>query len=144
MQFILPSWNNFKCRVVRILTICRIIAYCAYASIIAIEPPHCHRRAIKNFIYDDARVANFSCIRDGNASIINAIDGVGGLNLGHGAQELVTGGRDGCVRVWDPRVPEPVLMLLNGDEYKHAEPILHSRAHLVKKLEIMQATGQVA
>ena len=34
--------------------------------------------------------------------------------------------------------------LLNGDEYKHAEPILHSRAHLVKKLEIMQATGQVA
>ena len=34
--------------------------------------------------------------------------------------------------------------MLNGDEYKHDEPILHSRAHLVKKLEIMQATGQVA
>ena len=39
---------------------------------------------------------------------------------------------------------EQTLCMLNGDEYKHAEPILHSRAHLVKKLEIMQATGQGA
>jgi len=47
----------------------------------------------------------------GHSSIINAIDGVGGLNLGYGAPEIVTGGRDGCVRVWDPRVKEPVLSL---------------------------------
>lgn len=35
--------------------------------------------------------------------IVNAIDGIGGMNVGNGAPELVTGGRDGCVRVWDPR-----------------------------------------
>ena len=39
----------------------------------------------------------------GHSSIINCIDGVGGLNIGNGALEIVTGGRDGCVRVWDPR-----------------------------------------
>ena len=44
-------------------------------------------------------------------SIINAIDGCGGLNVGSGAPEIVTGGRDGCVRVWDPRVPDPVVSL---------------------------------
>ena len=38
-----------------------------------------------------------------HTGIVNAIDGVGGKADGHGAPELVTGGRDGCVRVWDPR-----------------------------------------
>ena len=33
------------------------------------------------------------------------------LQVGYGAPELVTGGRDGCVRVWDPRVGEPVVSL---------------------------------
>lgn len=31
---------------------------------------------------------------------------------GGGAPELVTGSRDGCVRVWDVRVSDPVLTLL--------------------------------
>jgi len=44
-------------------------------------------------------------------SIINAIDGCGGMNVGYGAPELVTGSRDGCVRVWDPRVQKAVLSL---------------------------------
>jgi WD40 repeat protein len=44
-------------------------------------------------------------------SIINAIDGCGGMDIGYGAPEIVTGGRDGCVRLWDPRVKEPVLAL---------------------------------
>jgi len=35
--------------------------------------------------------------------IINCIDGVGGLGIGEGAPELVTGSRDGAVKVWDPR-----------------------------------------
>ncbi|XP_067138247.1 dynein axonemal assembly factor 10 [Centruroides vittatus] len=35
--------------------------------------------------------------------IINAIDGVGGLHFGVGAPEIVTGSRDGSVKVWDPR-----------------------------------------
>lgn len=50
-----------------------------------------------------------------HASIINAIDGCGGLEIGHGAPEIVTGGRDGCVRLWDIRCPEPVLALEPGD-----------------------------
>lgn len=36
-------------------------------------------------------------------SIINCIDGIGGLNIGNGAPEIVTGGRDGIVNVWDTR-----------------------------------------
>ncbi|KAG6554193.1 hypothetical protein Mapa_004109 [Marchantia paleacea] len=36
-------------------------------------------------------------------SIINAIDAIGGLGVGNGAPEIVTGGRDGRVLVWDPR-----------------------------------------
>ncbi len=57
----------------------------------------------------------------GHASLVNAIDGCGGLNIGGGAPELVTGGRDGerhrspqragCVRIWDPRVKEAVVSL---------------------------------
>lgn len=49
-----------------------------------------------------------------HSSIINAIDGCGGgshSSGGYGAPEIVTGGRDGCVRLWDIRVPEPVLAL---------------------------------
>jgi WD40 repeat protein len=42
-------------------------------------------------------------------SIINTIDGVGGLNIGYGAPELVTGSRDGCVKVWDVRQTEAVV-----------------------------------
>jgi hypothetical protein len=46
-----------------------------------------------------------------HASIVNAIDGCGGLNVGGGAPEIVTGGRDGAVRLWDPRQPGVVLAL---------------------------------
>lgn len=35
--------------------------------------------------------------------IVNSIDGVGGLGIGDGAPEIVTGSRDGTVKVWDPR-----------------------------------------
>jgi WD40 repeat protein len=45
----------------------------------------------------------------GHSSIINAVDGVGGLNVGYGAPELVTGSRDGHVKVWDVRQTEPVV-----------------------------------
>lgn len=44
-------------------------------------------------------------------SIINSIDGIGGSTVGHGAPEIVTGGRDGVARVWDPRVDYPVVSL---------------------------------
>jgi WD40 repeat protein len=46
-----------------------------------------------------------------HTSIINCVDGIGGQTHGCGAPELVTGARDGCVRVWDPREKAPVLSL---------------------------------
>ncbi|CAH1791975.1 unnamed protein product [Owenia fusiformis] len=39
----------------------------------------------------------------GHTEIINCIDGVGGMGVGEGAPEIVTGSRDGAVKVWDPR-----------------------------------------
>jgi WD40 repeat protein len=42
----------------------------------------------------------FSC--KGHETIINCIDGCGGLK-GAGAPEIATGGRDGAVHIWDPR-----------------------------------------
>eukprot|EP00638_Chattonella_subsalsa_P009882 CAMPEP_0117747132 /NCGR_PEP_ID=MMETSP0947-20121206/8332_1 /TAXON_ID=44440 /ORGANISM="Chattonella subsalsa, Strain CCMP2191" /LENGTH=321 /DNA_ID=CAMNT_0005564533 /DNA_START=163 /DNA_END=1128 /DNA_ORIENTATION=+ len=51
----------------------------------------------------------------GHSTIINCIDGAGGIDVGYGAPEILTGGRDGCVRVWDPRVNEPVLSLEPGE-----------------------------
>uniref|UniRef100_A0A8V0Z3E6 Dynein axonemal assembly factor 10 n=1 Tax=Gallus gallus TaxID=9031 RepID=A0A8V0Z3E6_CHICK len=42
----------------------------------------------------------------GHKEIINSIDGVGGLGIGEGAPEIVTGSRDGTVKVWDPRQKE--------------------------------------
>ena len=38
-----------------------------------------------------------------HAGMANVIDGIGGKGSEFGAPELVTGGADGCVRVWDPR-----------------------------------------
>ncbi|XP_053677604.1 dynein axonemal assembly factor 10 [Anopheles nili] len=41
--------------------------------------------------------------------IINSLDAIGGSSVNCGAPEIVTGGRDGSVKVWDPRQPgEPV------------------------------------
>ncbi|ESO03705.1 hypothetical protein HELRODRAFT_185629 [Helobdella robusta] len=39
----------------------------------------------------------------GHKEIINCIDAVGGLGIGEGAPEIVTGSRDGKVKLWDPR-----------------------------------------
>ena len=44
-----------------------------------------------------------------HSSMINCIDGCGGLNVGSGSPELATGSRDGCVRVWDPRTDKAVV-----------------------------------
>lgn len=42
--------------------------------------------------------------------IINAIDTVGSVE-NHGASEIVTGGQDGVVKVWDPRCKEAVVQI---------------------------------
>jgi WD40 repeat protein len=51
-----------------------------------------------------------------HTGIVNAIDAIGGTEVGCGAAEIVTGGRDGCVRVWDPRQPAAVLALEPADK----------------------------
>ncbi|XP_012254834.1 dynein axonemal assembly factor 10 [Athalia rosae] len=51
--------------------------------------------------------------------IINSIDGIGGQTVGCGAPELVTGSKDGSVKVWDPRQkgrPVAVMEPRAGDD----------------------------
>lgn len=53
----------------------------------------------------------------GHTEIINCIDGVGGLGIGEGAPEIVTGSRDGSVKVWDPRQKnDPVATMAPGED----------------------------
>jgi WD40 repeat protein len=68
---------------------------------------------------------------DAHDKIINAIDGIGGLNVGFGAPELVTGSRDGTVRVWDPRQQEPVLSLepMDGENPADCWTVAFGNAH---------------
>ena len=51
----------------------------------------------------------------GTSTIINCIDGIGGLK-GAGAPEIVTGGRDGCVHVWDPRQADKPVASMEPEE----------------------------
>lgn len=50
-----------------------------------------------------------------HSEIINSIDGVGGLNIGAGAPEIVTGSREGVVKVWDIRQNSPVATMEPGE-----------------------------
>lgn len=52
--------------------------------------------------------------------IINAIDGVGGLGVGEGAPELVTGSRDGTVKVWDVRKKDSPVANMEPEEGQDA------------------------
>jgi hypothetical protein len=46
-----------------------------------------------------------------HAKVVNAVDGAGSEGHGYGPCEIVTGGRDGSVRIWDPRQTTPVISL---------------------------------
>ena len=54
-------------------------------------------------------------VPDAHSTIINCIDGCGGLR-GAGAPEIVTGGRDGCVHVWDPRQKDRPVASMEPEE----------------------------
>ena len=43
--------------------------------------------------------------------IVNSVDGAGSMGHGYGACEIVSGGRDGAVRLWDPRQQDSVISL---------------------------------
>jgi len=63
-------------------------------------------------IYDleDPSIAVYSA--NAHSEIINAIDGVAGDSVGRGSPEIVTGSRDGSVKVWDPREKDrPVAIM---------------------------------
>lgn len=49
-------------------------------------------------------------VPNAHTGIINAIDTVGSVE-NHGASEILTGGQDGLVKVWDPRCMEPVIQI---------------------------------
>jgi len=54
-----------------------------------------------------------------HSNVANTLDGIGGKGAEYGDPQIVTGGTDGCVRVWDPRQQAPVVSL----EPSEAEPI---------------------
>ncbi|XP_034250555.1 WD repeat-containing protein 92 isoform X1 [Thrips palmi] len=56
----------------------------------------------------------YSC--KAHKEIINCIDGVGGLSTGCGAPEIVTGSRDGSVKVWDPRQKDKPVAVMEPEE----------------------------
>lgn len=55
----------------------------------------------------------FQC--KGHETIINCIDGCGGLK-GAGAPEIATGGRDGAVHIWDPRQKDIPVASMTPDD----------------------------
>ncbi|XP_055494830.1 dynein axonemal assembly factor 10 [Leucoraja erinacea] len=64
--------------------------------------------------------------------IINCIDGVGGLGIGEGAPEVVTGSRDGMVKVWDPRqkdTPVANMQSAGGDNQRDCWTVAFGHAY---------------
>ena len=61
-------------------------------------------------IYDLVKGTPNYEIKKAHKNIINAIDGIGGTgNIG--PAEIITAGRDGSAKIWDPRTDKPVVLL---------------------------------
>lgn len=67
-----------------------------------------------NFNFIDRNVDRFDgcvyTVTNAHRGIINAIDTVGNVE-NRGASEILTGGQDGLVKVWDPRCHEAVVQI---------------------------------
>lgn len=63
----------------------------------------------KLFIFDLDKKKNFFEIQ-AHDQMLNCLDTAGGM-IGQGPIEIVTGSRDGTVKLWDPRQLTPVLVL---------------------------------
>ncbi|KAL7297268.1 hypothetical protein TKK_0009668 [Trichogramma kaykai] len=69
---------------------------------------------------------------EGHKQIINAIDGVGGDTIGCGAPEILTGSRDGSVKVWDPRQkdrPVAIMEPFEGDQRRDCWSVAFGNSH---------------
>lgn len=61
-------------------------------------------------------------VKKAHSEIINCIDGIGGLGIGEGAPEIVTGSRDGMVKVWDVRQKgDPVACMAPEEGTDHRD-----------------------
>ena len=67
-------------------------------------------------LWDSQRLEKLPADVKAHTSIVNAIDGAGGQRSGYGPPELVTGGRDGCVRVWDVRQKDAPVAIFEPAE----------------------------
>lgn len=79
----------------------------------------------------------------GHKEIINAVDAVGGLGVGRGAPEIATASRDGCVKIWDPRLKDrPVAcMQPKGDIAKPRDCWTVAFGHAHSDSDRMVAAG---
>lgn len=85
-------------------------------------------------IWDMEKPSNSIFNVQAHASIVNAMDGCGGAAKGYGPPEIVTCGRDGCVRVWDSRQESaPVAAFEPSDkENVRCLPRTPSAGHLLE------------
>ncbi|XP_014245618.1 WD repeat-containing protein 92 [Cimex lectularius] len=51
-------------------------------------------------------------------AIINCMDGIGGQTVGCGSPEIVTGSRDGLVKLWDPRQKDVPVAVMEPTDYE--------------------------
>jgi WD40 repeat protein len=85
-------------------------------------------------IWDLERLETPTYSAKAHNSIVNCCDGCGGT-VGAGAAEIVTGSRDGCVRVWDPRqkdVPVAALEPGEGEPARDCWSVSFGNAHSVE------------
>ena len=68
-------------------------------------------------VWDLERLTKPQSVINAHDSAINAIDGCGGGSKQVGAQEIVTGSRDGVVKVWDTRVDDAVAVFDSNDSH---------------------------